>query len=279
MDRVYEWERLNNQQLAALDRSHTIILLPLGHTQQFGPHLPHGTSSFAARALARETADLLTMTDRKLHVAILPLLAYGAASEERQHGRPFPLSSSLDLRPETLTALVTDIAAGVVRNGFRYLFSIGHYAGRDHCRAVQQALEAVRRQCPALIAEDMLSYLHAGAAANATPDLSTLAQRRISPAEQAALDTPAHGGTADTAIMLALDPGLVSTAYERMAGIAPDSVPGLPDWPGYYGGPPALAEADLGRAVIFQQAYRITSLIRKAVAGENLAELPRYPAV
>lgn len=277
MDRIYEWAKLSNPELARLDRLRTVVLLPLGHTQQFGPHLPHGTTSYAVQAIIQETAELLTMTDRSLSVVCLPLLAYGADPAEMLHGSRFTQSSSLSLQPETLAYVISDIVEGVVRNGFRYLFTIGHHAGRDHCRAVQKAMDRHRRQYPALITLDTFSYLYAGAAANAAPDLSTLTKRRVSPIEQAAIDTPGHGGTADTAIMLALEPGLVATGYAGMEGLPVDNVPAMDDWSGYYGGAPSLAEADLGRAVISQQAYRVTSLIRKAIAGESLADLPRYP--
>ena len=278
MERVYEWERMNNRQIAALDRMATVVLLPLGHTQQYGPHLPHGTASFAARRIALETAELLTMTDRDRHVVILPLLNYGAdpAEMKRRGGESFPVTS-LHLRPETLESVITDLAEGVVSNGFRYLFSIGYHAGPRHCRAVQKALERTCRRYPALIAEDIFSYLYAGAAANAAPDLRTLTKRRVSPIEQAALETPSHGGTAATAIMLALDANLVAPEYITLEGIPEDNIAAMEDWPGYYGGPPSLAEADLGQAVLSQMAYRATALIRKAVAGESLAELPRYP--
>ncbi len=277
MERVYEWERLNNQQLAALDRRETVVLLPFGHTQQHGPHLPHGTISFAVRHIAQETADLLTMTDRQRQVVLLPLLPYGADPVDLKQVERFPLCSSLSLRPETLEALVTDITEGVVRNGFRYLFGIGYYGGAAHCRAIQKAFARVSRQYPALIALDTFSHLYAGAAANAAPDLHTLTRRRVSPIEQAAVDAPGHGGTASTAIMLALDANLVAPEYLSMEGIAADNIGALNDWPGYYGGPPSLAEADLGRAILSQQAYRATSLIRRAVAGESLADLPIHP--
>ncbi len=277
MERVYEWDRLNNDQIARLNRLQTILLLPLGNSQQHGPHLPQGTISFVVERVAQETASLLTVTDRERTVVILPRLAYGADPVELHYTERYKGPASLSLRAGVLEALVTDIAEGAVRNGFRYLFTIGYHAGPAHCRAVQRALEAVSRSYPALIAADIFSYLAAGAAANAAPDLRTLANRRVTPVEQAALETPSHAGTASTAIMLALDPNLVARDYTSLEGIPADSAATMAQWPGYYGGAPAIAEADLGLAVITQMAYRATYLIRKAAAGESLADLPRYP--
>jgi len=277
VDRVYEWERLNNSQLAALDRERAIVLLPLGHTQQHGPHLPHGTTSFAVRRITLEVAELLTMTDRQRAVVILPLLPYGADSPDQRRPDLFPLSSSLVLRPETLQAVVTDLAIGVLRNRFRWLFSVGFHPGPEYCRAIQRALKDVTTRYPNLLAVDTFSYLYAGAEANAAPDLRTLTRRRISPVEQEALSMPAHGGTAATAIMLALDANLVARNYASLDGVPEESIRQADDWPGYFGGAPALAEADLGRAVMTQLAYRTAALIRRALAGESLDLLPIYP--
>ena len=273
MDRVLEWARLNSTQLAGLDRSETVILLPMGHIQPHGPHLPQGTAGFAAWDLARETADLLALTQRGRYVILLPLIAYGASPVDRAAPNGSALPDSLTLRPETLGSLVTDLAHGVLRNGFLSLFAIGHQAGPEHSQAVQAALNRVKRDNPAFLGEEICAYLAAGAAANAAPDLRTLTGRRVSSLEQAAVETRGHGGTADTAIMLALDANLVSIDYLTMPAISEDGAQRMDDWPGYYGGAPSLAEADLGRALLLQEAYRTAFLIRKALAGESLADL------
>lgn len=273
MDRVLEWARLNSTQLAGLDRSTVVILLPMGHIQPHGPHLPQGTAAFAAWDLARETADLLTLTDRERQVLILPLLSYGASPAALRSPNGTSLPDSLTLRPETLGSLVTDLAHGVLRNGFQSLFAIGHQAGQEHSQAVQAALNRVKRDNSAFLAEEICAYLAAGAAPNAAPDLRTLTGRRVSSTEQAAVERRGHGGTTDTAIMLALDANLVSTDYLSMPGINEEEARHMANWPGYYGGAPSLAESDLGRALLLQEAYRNAFLIRKALAGESLADL------
>ena len=273
MDRVLEWARLNSTQLAGLDRSETVILLPMGHIQPHGPHLPQGTAGFATWDLARETADLLALTQRGRYILLLPLLAYGASPVEHPTPYSSTLPDSLTLRPETLGSLVTDLAHGVLRNGFLSLFAIGHQAGPEHSQAVQAALNRVRRDNPAFLGEEICAYLTAGAAANAAPDLRTLTGRRVSSLEQTAVEPRGHGGTADTAIMLALDANLVSIDYLTMPAISEDGAQEMDDWPGYYGGAPSLAEADLGRALLLQEAYRTAFLIRKALAGDSLSDL------
>jgi len=279
MPRILEWARLNNPQLAALDRAMTIVLLPVGHTQQHGPHLPHGTLSFAAWELTLQIADLLTLTDRQRQALILPLLPYGTAPVDPRPGNlPLP-GGSLSLRPETLGTVVEEIATGVIDQGFRILFVIGYPSSPAHSRAIRSALSRVHTDHLDLVTDEIGCYLAARPPIGPAPDMETLINRRITPHERAVLDTPEHGGTTATALMLALDANLVSTDYLGMQGSPQEQAAAMgKDWPGYFGGAPALAEADLGRAYLSQQAYRAAGLIRKAISGDSLADLRRQIA-
>ncbi|MBS6511141.1 MAG: creatininase family protein, partial [Clostridiales bacterium] len=40
---IAKWENLSRDQLSALDKDNTIVLLPMSATEQHGPHLPVGT--------------------------------------------------------------------------------------------------------------------------------------------------------------------------------------------------------------------------------------------
>lgn len=276
MERVHHWSRLTTDQLAQFDRKTTVVLLPMGHVQPHGPHLPQGTARYIARHIAHETADLLTLTDRDRSVLLLPTLAYGAAPVEIPGQDPSG-GCSLVLQPATLEAVITDLVDGIVCAGFRAFFSIGQHPGAGHCKAIQRALAYMRRRNSGLIAEDLYSYLFAGAGLNAAPDLRTLTRRRISPREQAAIEAPEHGGTRATSMMLALDSNLVGTEYVALPEISREQLTELNGSPGYFGGAPALANADLGRALLSQQAYRATALIREALAKGHLEGQPHYP--
>lgn len=278
MERVLYWSRLNTGEIARINREQAILLLPIGHTQPHGPHLPQGTTTYAVRHIARETADLLALTERDRTIILLPALPYGV-DPAGVPGQPPHRAPDLSLRPETLAALVTDLGESVLRGGFRTLFSIGHHPAAEHCRAIQGAFAALRQAHPGLIAEDLYSYLLAGAALHAAPDLRTLTRRRITPREQAALEKPEHGGMQTTSIMLALDANLVGMDYLALPEVSPEQGTGNTpvDNPGYFGGAPALANADLGEALLGQQAYRAATLIRTALASGSLAGQPRIP--
>lgn len=276
MNRILHWTRLTTNQIAQIDRETAVLLLPLGHVQPHGPHLPQGTATYTARHIAHETADLLTLTDRDRTVILLPTLAYSAAPITLP-GQDPAKGCSLTLQPATVEAVITDLVDGMVCGGFRAIFTMGQHPGADHCKAVQRALAYMRRRNPGLIAEDLFSYLFAGAAIHAAPDLRTLIRRRISPREQAAIEMPEHGGTRATSMMLALDANLVGTEYVALPEISREQLSTMNGNPGYFGGAPAQANADLGRALLSQQAYRAAALIREALAHGHLEDMPHYP--
>ncbi|MEZ7004320.1 mycofactocin biosynthesis peptidyl-dipeptidase MftE [Streptomyces sp. AD55] len=58
-----------------------LVLVPLGSTEQHGPHLPLNTDSVIARHLARLTRDVLTAQDPESPVLLLPAIEYGASGE------------------------------------------------------------------------------------------------------------------------------------------------------------------------------------------------------
>lgn len=85
-----------------------VLLLPLGSTEQHGPHLPLGTDTIIAIELARAVAA------RRDDVTVAPPLAYGASGE---HG-DFP--GTLSIGTEVLESVVVELVrsadafAGVV---------------------------------------------------------------------------------------------------------------------------------------------------------------------
>jgi creatinine amidohydrolase len=79
-----------------------VAILPVGATEAHGPHLPLATDVVIAEAMARDAAARLPGP-----VVLLPPLAYSAAG----YAAGFP--GTVSVRPETVTALIVDIAEAV----------------------------------------------------------------------------------------------------------------------------------------------------------------------
>jgi creatinine amidohydrolase len=114
------WSQLTTRDFRALDPTATVAVLPLGATEQHGPHLPLGVDSTLVDGIVTAAIPLLPAD---LPVLFLPSQHVGLSPE---HGR-FP--GTLTLSPETLIRLWSEIGAGVARAGVRKLVLFNAHGG------------------------------------------------------------------------------------------------------------------------------------------------------
>src|SRR5687767_6283215 len=112
------WEELSVAEIETLNRQDTVMLLPIGSIEQHGRHLPLGTDTMLAAAVSLEAAGQMPP-----RVVVLPPPWYGFS----QHHMRFP--GTITLRPETMVALVEDIARSIVAHGFRRLVLVNGHGG------------------------------------------------------------------------------------------------------------------------------------------------------
>jgi creatinine amidohydrolase len=93
------------EEVRGLDPQPSVAILPVGALEAHGPHLPLDTDVIIARAMAREGARILSEEGRT--ALLLPALTYTPAPFAAE----FP--GTVSVRPETLKALVEDIAGSL----------------------------------------------------------------------------------------------------------------------------------------------------------------------
>lgn len=174
------WESLTWEALADLPRQGIdMAILPIGATEQHGPHLPLGVDTLSAVTIA-EGASALT------GIPVLPALAYGCSL-----GHSPKWAGTISLRPETLARLVQEIATWVHSAGFRRLLLLnGHVTNWAPLRC---ALENIRHDFP-----DMRMALRS------IWDISPEIHQHY---HQDSANF--HANCAETSVMLALRPDLV----------------------------------------------------------------------
>ncbi|BBP65125.1 creatininase [Pseudomonas sp. Cab53] len=101
-------------------QSGAVVFLPIGATEQHGPHLPLGTDALLASAISEDVA-------REIHGIVAPALAYGYKSQPKcGGGQHFCGTTSVD--GATLIAMVRDAVREFHRHGVkRLVLVIGHY--------------------------------------------------------------------------------------------------------------------------------------------------------
>jgi len=175
---------MTRKQLRAV-AAETTVVLPLGATEQHGPHLPTGTDLFTVDRLARVAAE---RASSEIAIAVAPALPFGSSDHHLIFG------ATLSLRTETYYRVLTDLLRSLVTDGFRRIFLLNGHGGNHEL--AELAARDIALELPARIAA--ASYW-------------TIAWDALV-AVQAHLGCrlPGHAGIFETSMMLSLRPELVA---------------------------------------------------------------------
>ena len=122
------------------NNSDKVVVLPIGSTEQHGPHLPLGVDSYIAEDIAKHLAKV---TD----IIIAPTITYGYKSKPLSGGGPL-FKGTIDLNGETLIHLVTDILCEFARDGFNKIFiENAHFENQAF---IEEAMDLATAQFPKL---------------------------------------------------------------------------------------------------------------------------------
>ncbi|MFF0776136.1 creatininase family protein [Nonomuraea wenchangensis] len=162
-----------------------VVVIPVGATEQHGPHLPTSTDTLIAAAVADGAAAAAAdRSGRPLIVA--PTIAWGASDHH------LPYGGTLSLSPETLLAVICDLFRSIAAQGGRRVVLLNGHGGN-------------------------IGVCHAAAAAGSTRfDLSVahLDYWRLAGTEGEP-PVPGHAGEFETSMVLAVRPDLVGPREPR----------------------------------------------------------------
>jgi len=93
-----------------------VVLVPVGSTEQHGPHLPLGTDSFTAQALAARAG-------RRTGALVTPTLPFGYAEYHTD------FAGTLSLSNETYTRVLIELVDRLVRYGATHILFVNGHGG------------------------------------------------------------------------------------------------------------------------------------------------------
>jgi creatinine amidohydrolase len=242
-----ELESMTSTELRArVDAGATTALLPVGGTEQNGPHMVLGKHNVRARLLAGQIARRLG------NAVVAPVLAYvpeGAVNPPQAHMR---FAGTLSIPDAAFEALLEGAARSLCQHGLRDIVFLGDHGG------YQASLVRAARRVSQAKAGGPPCRAHALDAYYRPTQTSYLADLRAKGVQDAELGT--HAGLADTALALALDKSLVRAEAQATAATAPGVT-----------GDPRRATAELGQ-------LGVTRIVDASVAAiRRLQALPFVP--
>lgn len=198
------WADLTTADFANIDLAKVIAVLPLGATEQHGPHLPLSVDSDLAEGVIQ--AALSHMPD-DLQVLFLPVQTVGFSPEHQT------FAGTLTLSAETVIRLWTELGESLARSGIRKLVLFNAHGG--HVGLMDVVARDLRARLNMLVYSVSWFNLPMGEAEK----LIAIEERRYG----------VHAGQLETAMMMAIKPGSVraaqllhfSSAAQERAGAFP----------------------------------------------------------
>jgi creatinine amidohydrolase len=161
-------------------RDHQTVIVPIGSTEQHGPHGPLGTDALIPTEIARRVAE-------RVGAVVAPVLSYGLSYPHTG------FTGVVQLRIPTFMAVIEDLCASLATVGFtRIVFLNGHY---DNTYAIAYACANAADRMPAGVRAFPLNYWDGMTAAEA--------------AEFFDPSNGLHANKGETAAVLAINPDAV----------------------------------------------------------------------
>ena len=243
-----EWHNLRAPELRSLAGDDAMVIIPVGSTEQHGPHLPVQVDARLAEEVAKRAAKRISV---HRSVVVAPTLWCGLA----EHHMAFGATITLDFA--TFHALIRCVCESILRHGFRRLALLNGHGG--NIKALDVIAGELKRELGARIVS--ATYWTVSDVASAFREILD---------EQPGV---AHACEAETSMMLALEPDLVDR--DEMArvegGTRNLSVSGgLYRWRGFEEmtesgviGFPAAATAEKGERLLAAAAEGVAEALMK----------------
>lgn len=198
--------RDRSSRMAATDIDRATLVIPIGATEQHGPHLPVGVDAIVAEHVALRAAVASSTADHPIIVA--PVQAFGSSHHH------LPRAGTLSLSSDTMLAVLRDLLHSAAETGVRRIVIVnGHFGNEDVAR---QAVRDVTLTRPIVAAA--MGYWSV-----AWDEVVETALRF------GITKVPGHAGAFETSLMLAIDEQVVDrTAIPTVATEPSVTLPGDP---------------------------------------------------
>jgi len=276
---VYRIESLTASEINTLDRNKTMCILPLGMLEEHGPHLPIGTDTYSIYKIINGMTHILLKNYAGWTILIFPAVNFEEGGANGLSGNPIH-HGTYEIRHTTIRSILVDIGAQVAANSFRWLFVMsGHYGTINNNLAINDACDFINDNYEITMVNLLAIHLADSTKARA---LTKMMSKYYSPAEIRQIGFDLHAGTQETSLMLAIYPERVKSIYKDL----PDQTGAdfrevvktakQAGWLGFLGSP-RLAKRSYGKEYFQFLVNDLANLISRAIQGEDLKKLPRYP--
>ena len=196
------WDRMSAPAIREAAKDKKVVIIPLGATEQHGPHLPTQVDWRSAYEISMRAARLMAGRQRAL---VTPAIPFGMSEHHMS------LGGTLTLDYATMAAVVGCVVRSAARHGFERIFVLNGHGG--NIAALDTIITELTIELKLPLAGGTYWYIAAASI------------REILEQQPQLL----HACEAETSIMMALSPETVAPLDRSMRGV---HVPGMSAIPG-----------------------------------------------
>jgi len=263
--KIIQLEELSWKQLDALDRTKTIVFIPLSPLEEHGPHLPIGTDLLTARDAAKEAIRLVSKKKPDLTLILFPAIPLGYS----KMASDFP--GTVSTQVHTIKMIVSDVCCSLAKFGFKYFVICTFHMDLGHLKGIYGGMNKAMKFHDIKVIEPWGPYFHHKEVEKREPQVGFDTKKEV------------HACFRETSLMNYQYPYLVDPSYKNLQSIYRDLYSprvlgktfkeiGITE--GYVGSP-ARADSDYGRWYFSQIVETYAQSTLDMVEGKKPSELPK----
>ena len=268
---IYKLAEMNTRQIQALDRQHTVVLIPGGILEEHGPYLPSYTDGYADEAYTDALAAAIVARPGWI-VLQFPQIPLGTDPANTIGAlRSFP--GSYPVRMATLRAVYMDLAGELGDQGFRWIFLVHNHGAPNHHKALNEASDYFHDTYGGTMVH--LFGLTPVFACCGTKDMF------LSKAARAEEGFSVHAGADEHSQLFFLRPDLIAPDFDKAPSLTAHDfadhvrIAKADGWPGYFGAP-RFASAAMGAQEFTRSSGKLIEIALQILDGQDPRTMPRY---
>jgi creatinine amidohydrolase len=198
-----DWSRLKAAEIKALAARNAIVIVPIGATEQHGPHLPSMVDWRCVHEVAHRAARIMVA---RTPTVVTPTIPFGMSEHHMS------LNGTITLDYATMFAVIRCVVTSAIRHGFKRIFVLNGHGGNT---------TALQNMIGELTVEHRLPL-----ATGTYWDIAAKSIEKLLEKQKALL----HACEAETSMIMAMTPELVNP--EELSQMHGPYVPGLSAIPG-----------------------------------------------
>lgn len=271
---VLKLEELTFPEIDKLDREKTIFFLTFGILEEHGPHIPVGADYFQSVGIRDRLIERLQAVHPDFDFVVMPVVPLGEGGANDLAWQ-FDHVGTFSVRFSTLRDVAIDLGASIARKGFQNIFLIHSHGSPLHNVAYNEAAGFVSERYSVRMVNISSLVFGEGFYSDEVLD------KHLGKGWQEEIGITGHAGTGETSVNLFLHE-LVKPEYKDLEPFVVRDFAEIfrinerEGWQGYWSDP-SKATREIGQELINDYVERSFRIAEKALAGDDLSELPVYP--